>query len=598
MKLFYALAATSFVFGAISAQATQDIDSLQLQGRFLSGELKQIGGSTLIITADEIAKAPAQSIEEVLAYHTGIDIRKRGANGVQTDLSIRGSSFEQVLLLVNGLKMTDSQTGHNTMNLPFDPSAVKRIEVIKGPAARRFGQNAYGGVINIITYENEERGSTIRLSSGDFTTAEVGATTNFKALKANTMVSASHSQSQGYRHNTDYKISNIWVQQRYDLKNSTLKFMSGFQQKDFGANGFYATPAATEQYEEVQVALTGITWEKLAGNWVWNSDFSWRRAQDMYLYIRNKPEVYRNMHIGNSIEANFNASYSSKLGTTGLGAGVRQEFLASSNLGNRERFITQLFAEHHLRLGQLSLTPGLSWSAYSNGENYFFPGLDARFKMNTASSLFGSVAKVHRIPTYTDLFYTSRTEQGYALLKPETAVSAELGYRYFTQKAFFELSFFGRNTNDAIDWVKGQASDKWEAQNIGEISTAGLEARLSQHFNGFLESYEVGYTYLNSEFTQQETFSRYALDNLRHQFTANLNTRILPSLTTALSYRFLDRVTLPSYHLLDSKINKRQGQTNIYVLINNITNTKYTETSLVPMPGRWFHIGIELNFDK
>jgi iron complex outermembrane receptor protein len=83
-----------------------------------------------------------------------MDIRRRGANGVQSDVSFRGSSFEQVLLLINGIRMNDSQTGHNSLNLPVDLGDVERIEVIKGPAARRFGQNAYAGAINIITKIN------------------------------------------------------------------------------------------------------------------------------------------------------------------------------------------------------------------------------------------------------------------------------------------------------------------------------------------------------------------------------------------------------------------------------------------------------------
>lgn len=582
----------------LSAQITDtEIDSLQLRGKFLSPKLNSISGSSLIITAKDIQNSPALSVEEVLAHHTGIDIRRRGANGVQTDLSIRGSSFEQVLLLVNGVRMNDSQTGHNTMNLPFSKAAVARIEVIKGPAARRFGQNAYAGVINIITFGAEEKVPNLQLSAGDFNTFSADAALRFNTGRTESLVTAGHSRSDGYRHNTDYRISDIWLQQQYRLNNSRLKFQTGFQEKKMGANGFYATPAATEQYEEVQVALTSLMWEKTGENWDLNSGVFWRRAQDMYLYIRDKPEVYRNMHIGNNLGAEVNLSYNSALGTTGVGMEWIKEFLVSSNLGTRERILTQFFLQHQLNLGGWSFSPGISGSYYSNAGSYFFPGLDVEYTWNKNNRFYGNLSKVHRLPTYTDLYYISRTEQGNPELQPEAALAYEAGYEYRKTQLKWNLSLFGRETENAIDWVKATESEKWNARNIGQVTTQGAEVGMSQQFTGRFQSYSLGYTYLDNSFTQTSTFSKYALDNLRHQLTAEVVGKLAERITAQLSYRFLERVSLPSYHLLDSKITWQVKGGKIYMLANNLTNTSYTETSGVPMPGRWFHAGLEYNID-
>src|SRR5690606_1619563 len=130
-----------------SAQTKEsEIDGVNIQGKFLNLPVKKINENVTVITRAQIESAPAKSVEEVLAQYTGLDIRRRGSNGVQADISLRGSSFEQVLILVNGIRMSDSQTGHNSMNLPFSLASVERIEVIKGPSARSFGQNAYAGV--------------------------------------------------------------------------------------------------------------------------------------------------------------------------------------------------------------------------------------------------------------------------------------------------------------------------------------------------------------------------------------------------------------------------------------------------------------------
>ncbi|MGZ5210331.1 MAG: TonB-dependent receptor, partial [Kaistella sp.] len=139
-----------------SAQTNEkEIDEVNIQGKFLNLPVKKVNENVTVITRDQLENSPAKSIEEVLAQFTGFDIRRRGGNGVQADISVRGSSFEQVLILVNGVRMSDSQTGHNSMNIPFDLASVERIEIIKGPSARSFGQNAYAGVVNIITKPND-----------------------------------------------------------------------------------------------------------------------------------------------------------------------------------------------------------------------------------------------------------------------------------------------------------------------------------------------------------------------------------------------------------------------------------------------------------
>ena len=583
------------VFLNISAQEKESaISEVTVSGKLIEMPLKNSNENITVISKEEIQNSPSKSIEELLAQVTGFDIRRRGGNGVQADISLRGSSFEQVLILVNGIRMNDSQTGHNTMSIPFDLASVEKIEILKGPAARRFGQNAYAGVVNIITKPSSDESVTISGSGGDFKTYSLGIGANFGTEKFSNFLQANSSSSDGYRYNTNYKINNIFYQNQYQLTNGNLKFQAGIQEKKFGANGFYSTPNATEQYEETQASIVSLGLTKKYNQFNLNSNIYWRRGQDLYLFNRAKPEIYRNLHIGNNIGGEISGNYKSILGTTGVGVELRKEFLASNNLGSRERFVTQIFAEHHFSFFQdkFHLSPGISWANYDTQGNFFYPGLDAGFDFNAHHKIYGNVAKVNRVPTFTDLYYVSKTETGNPNLLPENAISAEIGYRFQQNNFVGKLSGFIRNSNNSIDWVKENTNDIWRADNIGKIETKGVEIELGQNLNSFIKSYSVGYTYLDSKSLQPTNLiSRYILENLKHQFVAKLENKFLKNFTNQLIYRYNERVTTGSYQILDEKLSYDFKNLNVYVLVNNITNSEYTETFGIPMPKRWFHVG-------
>lgn len=579
---------------AHAQEKTTDIESIEFQGKFTSTPYKSANQNITVITKEDIANSPAKSIDEVLQQVPGMDIRRRGANGVQSDIGFRGSSFEQVLLLLNGIRMNDSQTGHNSMNVPVDMDDVERIEIIKGPAARRFGQNAYAGVINIITKTNPGKRVKISADGGDYETYGFGFNAQLGNEKFSNSLQANSATSQGYMYNTDYEIRNVFYQSKLNIKNGDLKLQAGFSEKKFGANGFYASKDATEQYEETQASIVSVAHQQKFGNLKLNSNVYWRRGQDMYLYDRNKPDGYRNMHIGNNVGGEVNSSYQWGLGTTGVGVELRKEFLASNNLGERNRFVSQVFFEHHFSLldKKLNISPGISWANYSKEGNFFYPGLDVGYNFNQNNKIYGNIARVHRVPTFTDLYYVSKTEQGNPDLLPENALSSEIGYQYQSSRILAKVSGFMRNSNNSIDWVKTDIADKvWYAQNVGKIDTKGVEIELSHRVFDWLK-YTAGYTYLDSKVKKSNGLvSRYILDNLKHQVVAKLETRFLKYFTNELVYRYNERLNLGTYNLLDEKLSFSRKDLSVYVLINNLTNTIYTEAFGVEMPQRWFHLG-------
>ncbi|AZA93734.1 Outer membrane cobalamin translocator [Chryseobacterium nakagawai] len=589
---------SAFFLGSLlwvqAQEKTTDIENIEFQGKFISTPYKSANQNITVITKEDIANAPSKSIDEILQQVPGMDIRRRGSNGVQSDISFRGSSFEQVLLLLNGVRINDSQTGHNSMNIPVDLEDVEKIEIIKGPAARRFGQNAYAGVINVITKPGIGKKVKISAEGGDYSSYRLGFNAQMGNEKFSNTLQANSSGSQGYMYNTDYEIRNVFYQGKLNIKNGDLRLQAGFSEKKFGANGFYASKSAVDQYEEMQASIVSVAHQQTFGKLKINSNVYWRRGQDMYLYKRQDPSFYRNMHIGNNVGGEVNSSYQWGLGTTGVGVELRKEFLVSSNLGNPNRFVSQVFFEHHFSLfdKKLNISPGISWANYSKEGNFFYPGLDVGYNFNPNSKVYGNIAKVHRIPTFTDLYYISPQERGNPNLLPENGISSEVGYQYQDQKILAKISGFLRDSKNSIDWVKKDINDKtWVADNVGNIKIKGIETEINYKMNNWLKLM-AGYTYIDGKFqNSNELVSIYVMDNLRHQFISKMETKFLGAFTNELVYRYNQRMNLGSYQLLDEKLSFSKRDYSVYVLVNNITNTKYTEAFGVEMPQRWFHIG-------
>lgn len=596
--LFFGLGVLSYAQNDVS-----EINEVELQGKLISEHYKNLNQNIEVLTQKEIQKLPAATIDEVLQYVSGVDIRRRGANGVQSDITLRGSSFEQVLILINGIRMNDSQTGHNSMNIPVDLDNIERIEVIKGPAARRFGQNAFAGVINIITKTYSGKRVKISADGGDYSLYGLGFKGDFGNEKFSNSLQANTSSSEGYRHNTDFEIRNVFYQNQIKLNKGNLQMQAGFSEKKFGANGFYASPKATEQYEEMQASIVSISANQDYGKLKLNSNIYWRRAQDFYLYDRNNEKGYRNMHIGNNVGGEISTNYTSEIGVTAVGIELRKEFLVSNNLGNRNRFVTQAFLEHHFSLfdKKLQISPGISWANYSTNGNFFYPGLDVGYQISSSSKVYGNVGKVHRVPSFTDLYYVSKTEVGNPNLLPENALSSEIGYQFVNSKIQGKASVFMRNSNNAIDWIKSAPTENvWKAQNVGKIDTKGFETEFKHQLNSWF-NYGVTYTYIDSKLQESNQFiSKYVIENLTHQLVSSVGVKFLKYFSNELSYRYVERVTTGSYNLLDEKLSFKKDQLGIHLTINNLTNVEYTEAFGVPMPKRWFQLGFsyELKFNN
>ena len=568
--------------------------------------------SILTISREEIQKSTATNVSELLQQVAGLDIRRRGAEGMQADLYIRGGSFDQTLLLIDGIKVEDPQTGHHTMNMTIPLEVIEKIEITKGSAGRIYGQNAFTGAINIITKKDIENNISLNLAGGSFNQKRGSLTVQRKLENSDILFNYNRKESEGYRYNTDFKNDEFFVKSNFKIKDQNISAIGAFNERKFGANGFYASPAAIDQYEETQASLIGFSTTYKKNDLILKPKLYWKRNQDMYVYLRQDPSVYRNLHISNKVGAELNASTSNSLGNLGLGFDLSRVSLKSNNLGERKRTMLNMFVEQQVMLNndKIDFTPGLAITYFSdvstklNYQNnffnnlFFYPGMDLGYRLNNNLKLYTNIGFTYRIPTYTDLFYSSPTTLGNENLKLEKALTKEIGLKYLKDDFNFNFALYQRDASDIIDYVRNNEAQPWQASNIREINTSGFELNLGYKFylGSFrMQTINIGYSNIDDELLETDfAFSRYALNSLKNQITATYMFEVNENISSTLAYKNAERSDEEKYTVIDFRTSYKLDKFTLSVILNNILDTEYSETNLVPMPG--FNSLVELKY--
>ena len=570
------------------AQQVQSLDSVTIESTRIDLPFKENSRTISIITAEVIEGSPATNLAELLQQEAGIDIRRQGIYGMQADLYIRGGSFDQTLLLIDGIKVEDPQTGHHTLNIALPLEVIKRIEIIKGPAARIFGQNAFTGAINIVTKTNGDLKNNVGFQLGSYNQQHATATLGKSLDNASVMGHASINSSEGYRYNTDFQNQNYFLKSSFNTKTTPIDVIATFSERKFGGNQFYAINAK-EQYEETQSSLVGISTIIKRGDLKISPQLYWKRNQDMYLYIRNNPSVYRNLHISNKVGIQINSSYSSSIGVTGFGIDVAKVKMNSNRLGNRERWMGNFFLEHRFSLldNKLDVTPGVAVNYFSEFDFNAFPGIDLGYRINDSFRVYANAGYTYRVPTYNDLYYVGRQDIGNENLVPERAISEEIGLKYFGKKLNASVAFFNRDSDNLIDYTKENEDDKWQSNNLKRLNSNGIEAQLSSPFKlgQYTQSLSLGYTYLNEDLgTVKSNFSKYVINSLNQHLTANIKTQFSKNFSQSVVYKFADRANGENYSVVDVQLKLMINTLELTLTGNNIFNASYIETGIVPMP--------------
>ncbi len=603
MKIYFFLMFFLAVPGLICGQEDkfENLNEVILNTDRIEIPFSEQSRTVQVISKMDIQNSAATNLTELLQQVTGVDIRQRGVEGMQADLYIRGGSFDQTLVLLDGIKTENPQTGHHTMNMMIPLENIERIEIIKGPAARIYGQNAFTGAINIVTKKNIETfiKGTAALGSFDQQLYEIAGAVRLD--RSSHQLLYSNVSSEGYRYNTDFKNQNVLLKSKFITGYVPIDLIATFMERKFGANGFYASPKAKDQYEETQASIVGISSSLTSKYFIFKPKLYWTRGQDMYEFVRGKPEIYRNHHITNKAGAAIDLAYSSKIGITGIGLDLARVFIASNNLGDHNRAIFTAFLEQRFILAgnKLDITPGLAFTYYSDFGTQTFPGIDVGYELAKNLKIYGNLGYTYRIPTYTDLYYSDPTTSGNPDLVPESALTWELGIKWTKKNVFLELAAFSRNAEDLIDYVKENEADKWQAENIQKVMTKGIEASIDYRFKmrNLDQNFRVGYAFLDDEIRNSDfNYSRYSLNSLRHQVNMVYESQFFKHVRQRISYRYAARPEADHYRIFDASLTGNFKNLELSMVFNNIFSESYTETNQVPMPEFNFMMGLKYTF--
>ena len=584
-------------------KAVQELDTILIKSTRIDLPFKESSRTITVITSEVIKNSAATNVADLLQQVAGVDIRRRGTGGSQADLYIRGGGFDQTLLLIDGIKMDDAQTGHHTMNAALPIEVIERIEIIKGPAARVFGQNAFTGAINIVTKSKLANTASVNLETGSFGQVNGSVTVGREFENSSLIAHVGVLTSDGYRENSDYNNYNYFLKGIFNKKNQPIEVLATFFDKKFGAQNFYTPDSwGFNEYEETQNSLLAASTTFRTEKFKITPRVYWKRGQDIFLLKRDDPSFYRNLHITNKVGVETNASYTSNAGITGFGVDVSRIFISSNNLGNRNRTMANLFLEHRFKFAddKIDITPGVAVTYFSDFKFHAFPGLDIGFKLSENLKAYGNLGITYRIPTYTDLYYSDSSTEGNPNLKPEEAFAQEIGLKYNSGRFTSSVAIFNRDATNLIDYIRQNTTDaKFTATNIAKVNTKGFEVNTDYRFkiNEFNQTLSFGYNYLKDDILDQnKDLSRYSLNTLKHQFITRFTSKLFKNVRQNIIYKHAERSVGTSYNVWDASIIVDFNTFDFTVTANNIFNADYIESGFVPMPPKNILFGLRYSF--
>lgn len=598
-----------------------------------------------VLSREEIQAAPVQSVNDLLKYAVGVDVRQRGAMGAQTDVSIRGGNDEQITVLLNGINICDPQTGHNAFDFPVDISDIERIEVLEGPAGRVYGTSSLLGAINIVTRKPTATSVDAHVEGGSYGYLSLGARGAWGANRWGRSLSGTFTRSDGYthnkagHHNTDYNTVKGFYQGQYLDGNVRVNWHAGASAKNFGSSTFYS-PKFDNQFEHTFKTFTALQAETQQGVVHLKPSVFWNHQYDRFELLRgDESKVPFNYHRTDIYGVNINAWFDWALGRTALGAELRNEDLVSTNLGNalsRNRHIhgtsrdyvkglnrtnLQFVLEHNVVTGPLTVSAGLV-AAKSSGADMnmrVYPGIDASVRLGKGWSVFASYSSSLRMPSFTELFYSVGGHKADPNLKPEELRAVEGGLRYASDGISAKTSVFHNHYTHLIDWIDDGTKDNdgnvvWKSVNYGKINALGVEAMTEFDFRKLLPEQRVlrrlnvSYCFINQDQHEGEGIrSLYALEYLKNKVVTTLGLNLWRQLTLDVSYRFQHRMghyndlqgnihSYGSYGILDANLAWTEPHYTVYVKGNNLLDRDYVDIGNVPQPGTWVMGGVSIKW--
>jgi iron complex outermembrane receptor protein len=537
------------------------------------------------------ALLPLDSLDGVLRQDPSLDLQSRAPGGVQSDLSIRGSTFGQTLVLLNGQRLNDAQTGHHNMDIPVPLDSVERVEVLRGSGSALYGSDASGGVINVITSPPEGWEMRIRAAAGSdgFNQQHLSLAGSLGALSEQLAVSRDFSS--GFRPDRDYR--NLQLA-------STTSLLSGlgrgsltlaYMDRPFGADQFYGPYPS---WEDTKTWWLGF--QQALGKKTW-FQFAYRRHSDLFVLVRDNPSLYTNHHRDQDFQTSLRRSDPLAANTTvSYGIDAIHESIVSSNLGAHARSRGAAYAAVEFRaLKRFSLSVAAREEAYRAFGGQFSPSIAGGAWLSRRLKMRASASRAFRVPTYTDLYYSDPANHGNPNLLPEHAWTYEAGLDWNpVPRVRAGVTVFERRERNGIDYYRATPSSAWQALNIDSLNFTGVESSLHLAISA-RQTLDLRYTWLlGVQDTVPLGATKYTFNYPADSGVVVWQANLPGGIVARTRLGVLNRQAQGAYPLWDIHAAWTRGRVHPFVQLANLTGASYQEIQGVVMPGRQIVGGVEI----
>ena len=583
-----------------SAQANEfddeshELDAQVVSGRLYANPVSAAAFNVTVLEQADLQKLPVNNVIDALEYVSGIDVRKRGISGVQADVGIRGSTYEQTLVLLDGVRMNDPQTGHHNFDLPIAFEDIERIEIIKGPGAAQYGPSSNGGVINIVSRKeittDSGRKAKVNVQRGSYDYERYALSLAKTEGEYSQFLSGYHSASDTYL--SDEALDSRQGQGSYRVVHQGEKSMTqvafGYIEKDFGAYRFYVdTDAQSKESTSLRHGY-GIHQYRLDNGSQIEASLNWRNHFDSFSYL---PTFSASEHETEALQSRL--TFTNDSFVTGLE--YNQENMDSNRDGRQGRHFASAFINYKQPIGaNVSLTGNLSYVDYDSQEQLVLPviGIDALITENV--EVYANAGQSVRTPTLNDLFLNMPgRDLGSPDLDLEKTDSAEIGVRLNSSDVNIITSIFYKDTQDAIDFTKSQsevtAGSAHIARNYGDNITKGFDVEFdASAFAAVrlgMNTLKLTHTRLIQAIETDLAVLKNTDGQLENQTALHAGFDFSNNYSLLTTYKYESRFNSSDYEILDLRLAYDDDNLTVALAGSNLLDAEYIDAGFVEVAG-------------
>lgn len=576
--------------GKANPAATQTIpavsDEITVLGQPEPVKLSESSRSGAVLEVPPV-QLDISGVADLLRTDSSVDIEQRGGGGTQADIGIRGASFEQTLVLLDGMRINDVETSHFNLDVPVPLEGIAALDVLHGAGSTLYGSDALGGVVNLRTAAPSADSVRVQTGFGSYGINTQTALLSGLGRRWSEELAGGRDFSTGFIPDRDYRSEEASTESRVETAAGVSDVFLAGSDRAFGAADFYGEYPSFEHtkgwYAMLHQDLGARTQAAVA----------YRRHTDIFVLLRTDPAFYTNQHIDESWEALLrrNDSLSRHLQ---LATGLEEDLdaIQSNNLGHHARNRGAGYAQLVYNNGRLWISAGGREEVLSGGQSVFSPSFSGTVGLPRKVKLRGAIGYGFRLPTYTDLYYSDPTTVGNPNLKPESAWSYEVGADWIPRPSVqVSVTAFTSPQHDSIDYTRTSPADLWHATNLANFRYTGVESSAEwRPAAGWLSGGRLrgSYTFVSGAQSalgglQSEYVFNFPVHNAAVEWIAPLH---WVGVQTRARLGVTQRFARSAYAVADLSVSRPVGRVQPYLQLTNATNTGYEEIVGVRMQGR------------